>query len=231
MSDISLRRMRISRVRDLNDPFELLAVRADSKEIRKGLRGWIDEFNRSNGLLCFSKRWNSPVLWSHYASKHRGMCLGFDVSDELLQDVQYTKDRLPLRFVDGNPDKGLEEEFVRALLYTKYLHWAYEEEVRTFVRLDHSAIENGSYFQTFDSALALGEVILGPLCELPIERVRNLVHSVYDHVPVIKARLAFKWFDVVADERSVRAENTYWEQRGLRAPYALSEPSPKQNVV
>jgi hypothetical protein len=159
------------------------------------------------------------------------MCLGFDVSDELLQDVQYTKDRLPLRFVDGNPDKGLEEEFVRALLYTKYLHWAYEEEVRTFVRLDHSAIENGSYFQTFDSALALGEVILGPLCELPIERVRDLVHSVYDHVPVIKARLAFKWFDVVADERSVRAENTYWEQRGLRAPYALSEPSPKQNVV
>ena len=104
MSDISLRRIRISRVRDLNDPFELLAVRADSKEIRKGLRNWIDEFNRNNGLLCFSKRWNSPVLWSHYASKHRGMCLGFDVSDELLQDVEYTKDRLPLGFVDGNPD-------------------------------------------------------------------------------------------------------------------------------
>jgi Protein of unknown function (DUF2971) len=231
MSDISLRRIRISRVRDLNDPFELLAARADSEELRKGLRSWVEEFDRNKGLLCFSKRWRNPVLWSHYASKHRGMCLGFDVADKLLQDVQYTKDRLPIQFVDGTPDKGLEEEFVRDLLYTKYEHWAYEEEARTYVRLDHSTTENGSYFYSFDSALAVGEVILGPLCEFPIERVRELVHSVYEHVRVIKARLAFKWFDVVADERSVRAENAYWEQRGLPPPYTLSEASPKQNVV
>ena len=97
MSNVSLRRIRISRVRDLNDPLELLAVRADIKELRMGLRNWIDEFNRDKGLLCFSKRWHNPVLWSHYAPKHRGMCLGFDASDELLQDVQYTKERLPIR--------------------------------------------------------------------------------------------------------------------------------------
>lgn len=224
MSDIALRRIRVSRVRELNDPFELLAVRADRKELRKGLRGWVDEFNRNNGLLCFSKRWRDPVLWSHYASKHRGVCLGFDVATGFLQDVQYTKDRLPLKFVEGNPDKGLDEGFVRALLYTKFEHWAYEEEVRTFVTLDHSTIENGSYFYAFDDTLALREVVLGPMCELPIERVRDLVHSLYDHVPVIKARLAFKWFDVVADERAVRAENAYWEQRGMPAQYTLSEP-------
>lgn len=231
MSDISLRRIRISRVSDLNDPFELLAARADGEQLRKALRSWADEFNQNNGLLCFSKRWQNPVLWSHYASKHRGICLGFDVADALLQDVQYTKDRLLLRFVDGNPKKGLEEGFVQDLLRTKYEHWAYEEEVRTFVELDHSTIENGSYFYLFDSAVALREVILGPVCELPIERVRELVHSVYDQVSVIKARLAFKWFNVVADECSVRVENTYWEQKGLRAPYAISEPSPKENVV
>jgi len=231
MSDIALRRIRISRVRDLNDPFELLAARADTKELRRGLRGWVDEFNRDRGLLCFSKRWRNPVLWSHYASKHRGMCLGFDVAEELPQDVHYTKDRLPLKFVDGNPDNGLEEGFVQELLYTKYEHWAYEEEVRIFVALDHSTIENGSYFHSFDNKLALGEVIIGPLCELPIERVRELVHSVYERVPVIKARLAFKWFDVVADERSVRTENAYWQQRGLPAPYTLSEPPPKKDVV
>lgn len=231
MSDISLHRIRISRVRDLNDPFELLAARADDKELRKSLRNWVDEFNRDNGLLCFSKRWSNPVLWSHYASKHRGMCLGFDVADRLLQDIQYTKDRLPLRFLDGSPDKGLEAGFVRDLLHTKYEHWAYEEEARTFVKLDHSTIENGSYFYPFDSTLMLREVIMGPLCELPIERVRELVHSVYERVPVIKARLAFKWFDVVHDERSVRAENTYWEKRGLPAPYALSRPSPAKNVI
>lgn len=228
LSDISLRRIRISRVRDLNDPFELLAVRADGKELRKALRGWADEFNRDNGLLCFSKTWHSPVLWSHYAAKHRGICLGFKVGDGLLQDVQYTKHRLPIQYIDNKPELGLDKSFVRDLIRTKYEHWAYEEEVRAFVRLDHSTVEAGSYFYAFDATIALKEVIIGPMCELPIERIRELVHSLYSDVTVIKARLAFKWFEVVPDERSVRDENTYWEQKGLPAPYVFKGPVPKR---
>jgi hypothetical protein len=228
LSDISLRRIRISRIRDLNDPFELLAVRADVKELRKALRSWADEFNRDNGLLCFSKNWHNPVLWSHYASKHRGICLGFKVGDELLQDVQYTKHRLSIRYIDNRPELGLDEGFVRDLIRTKYEHWAYEEEVRAFVELDHSTIEAGSYFHPFDDTIALREVIIGPMCELPIERIREVVHSLYDDVTVIKARLAFKWFEVVPDEDSVRAENAYWEQKGLSAPYVFKDSVPKR---
>lgn len=221
VSDISLHRIRISRIRDLNDPFEMLAVRVDDKESLNAFRSWADDFNQDQGLLCFSKRWHNPVLWSHYASKHRGMCLGFDVADKLLLDVHYTKDRLPVRFIDGDPKQGLEQEFVQKLLRTKYAHWEYEEEVRVYVELDHSAIEDGSYFYHFDDAVDLREVILGPLCELPIKRMRELVHSVYKRVAVIKARLAFKYFDIVADEHSVQAENIYWEQKGMPAPYTL----------
>jgi hypothetical protein len=155
LSDVSLRRIRISRIRDLNDPFELLAVRADGNELRKVLRSWGDEFNRGKGLLCFSKAWHNPVLWSHYASKHRGMCLGFDVADGLLQDVQYTKDRLSVPYIENMPEVRLDEDFVRELLRTKFEHWAYEEEVRAFVALDHSTVESGSYFHPFDAAIAL----------------------------------------------------------------------------
>jgi hypothetical protein len=230
MSDISLHRIRISRIRDLNDPFEMLAVRADDKELLKVFQSAVDDLNRDNGLLCFSRRWHNPVLWSHYASKHRGICLGFDVANELLQDVCYTTDRLPVRFVDGDSNKGLDEEFARDLLRTKYAHWQYEEEVRVFAELDHSTIENGSYFYPFDVTVALREVILGPLCELPIERIRELVHSVYEHVAVIKARLAFKYFDVVADEQSVKVENAYWAQKSMPPPYTFSEPSPEPNA-
>jgi hypothetical protein len=64
-------------------------------------------------------------------------------------------------------------------------------------------------------------VILGPMCELPIDRIRELVHSTYEHAAVVKSRLAFKWFSVVADEDSVRKENAYWNQKGLPAPYVL----------
>ena len=231
LSDISLRRIRISRIRDLNDPFEFLAIRADGKELRKFLRSWADEFNQGKGLLCFSKTWHNPVLWSHYASKHRGMCLGFDVADGLLQGVQYTKDRLSVPYIENKPEVRLDEAFVRDLLRTKFEHWAYEEEARAFVALDHSTVESGSYFHPFDAVIALKEVILGPMCELPIDRVRELVHSTYEYVSVVKARLAFKWFSVVPDERSVRAENAYWEQRGLPAPYVFKESVPHKNVV
>lgn len=213
LSDISLRRIRISRFGDLNDPFELLAAKIDARGFRKGLRSWRDDFNRTNGLLCFSKRWENPVLWSHYGAKHRGICLGFDLAGKLVEEVGYTPDRLALRFVDGDPGKGLEESFVRDLLRTKYIHWQYEEEVRVFLKLDAKTLENGSYFYSFGPQLMLREVILGPLCEIPIDRVRELVRSAYPGVSVIKARLAFKWFKVVPDERSVREENAYRESR------------------
>lgn len=231
MSDISLHRIRISRFRDLNDPFELFAVRADGKELRAVLRSWVDDFHRDNGLLCFSKKWRNPVLWSHYASKHRGMCLGFDVADELLMDVQYAKNRVEVPFADDNIDKSLRDGFIRKLLRTKYADWQYEEEVRAFVALDHSTIENGSYFYPFGHAVTLREVILGPLCELPIGPIRELVHSVYEYVAVIRARLAFKYFDVVADEESVNEENAYWEQKSMPLPYTFSKPSLKPNAV
>ncbi|MEE8387309.1 MAG: hypothetical protein V3R65_01935 [Acidiferrobacterales bacterium] len=91
-----------------------------------------------------------------------------------------------------------------------------------FVKLDHGTLENGSYFYPFTENIKLREVILGPLCELPIDRIRELVHSTYDGAAVIKARLAFKWFSVVPDERSVREENKIWEKKGLSAPYRLS---------
>ncbi len=145
--------------------------------------------------------------------KHRGMCLGFDLSDELIEEVKYTKDRLPIRFVDGDPAKGLEEPFVRELLTTKYEHWGYEEEIRVFVGLDPAEIQGNSFFYPFSNKLQLAEVILGPLCELPISEVRGLVRGSYDRVRVYKARLAFKWFTVVPDERSVEEEDQYWKDK------------------
>lgn len=156
MSDIELRRIRISRIRELNDPFELLAVQTDSEMAQEIWQGWVDKMNCDHGLLCFSKGWCNPVLWSHYASKHRGMCLGFDLPDEILKDIYYTKERLPLKFADDNPSNGVDEECMQKLLYAKYEHWAYEDEVRAYIELDHSTNENGSYFHPYDNSLMLG---------------------------------------------------------------------------
>jgi hypothetical protein len=69
------------------------------------------------------------------------------------------------------------------------------------LQLDEGTLEDGSYFYPFSNDLALREVILGPLCSLPVDPIRSLVNSTYQLVDVRKARLAFKWFKVVPDER------------------------------
>lgn len=205
LSNLALRRMKVSRLHELNDPFELLAVNlAKRKDDRKSFREWKLEFSKSTGLLCFSKKWSNPVLWSHYASRHYGMCLGFDLSDSFTKDVNYSPERL-LAQLDDAGRISVGHEFVESMLHTKYAHWSYEEETRTFVDLDPATEESGRYFFPFGSDLVLREVILGPLCEIPIDSVRTLVDRTYESVYVMKSRLAFQTFTVVED-RSARRE-------------------------
>jgi len=188
LSDVALRRIRLSRYGDLNDPFELFAANMGDRHVRRAMRAWKDEFHRTKGLLCFSRNWANPVLWSHYAAKHRGICLGFDLRDDCALSVEYSDQRLPVEFTDGDPSKDLAPEYVARLVRTKYVHWQYEEEIRVIVQLDHTTVEDGSYFLPFSEQVALREVILGPLCSIPVDAVRALVNSLYPGVAVNRHR-------------------------------------------
>jgi hypothetical protein len=206
LNSIALKRMKVSTFYDLNDPFELLAASAGDKDLRKALRLWKADIQKRFGMICFSRNWENPVLWSHYASKHRGVCLGFEVADDLVSEVDYINKRIPIEFDSQDPNNGLDEGFVNKLLRTKFEHWQYEDERRLFIGLDRKTVEGGMYFKPFSEKMALREVILGPLCEVPIDLVRSLVDSTYDSVTVLKSRLAFKYFKVVVDERSVQSK-------------------------
>jgi hypothetical protein len=202
LANVALKRLKISRFGDLNDPFELLAGEIGEHDYRAAIKSWKSTFHTKYGLLCFSRFWKNPVLWSHYAEKHRGVALGFELDETTIEEVQYLPSRIPIRFVGGIPGNGLEDSFVRDLLRTKFEHWRYEDEVRVFVELDEKTLEGGAYFYPFDSRVQLREVILGPACELPLEGVRALSLELYgDAVIVRKARLAYKSFDVVPDKR------------------------------
>lgn len=202
LSDIALRRIKIARIADLNDPFELRAANlGGNKTLRRGMAEWRKELNKSKGLLCFSRHWYSPVLWSHYADKHRGMCLGFVVADGLPSRVTYSDKRVrfDLEAMASNPS------IMQDLLLTKYSHWAYEEESRIFVELDHKTAERGLYFYEFSEDLRLAEVILGPLCEISLDRIRDLVQQLYgEDIQVFRARLAFKSFNVVPKQSTLQ---------------------------
>ena len=100
---------------------------------------------RNNALIsCFSKRYDSILMWSHYGDKHKGICIEFDRPEKDFMDVKYSKKRcksdledttrrvlgymLSNEEVDVN-DKGLIRCISKPFI-VKSLDWKYEEEVR-----------------------------------------------------------------------------------------------------
>jgi hypothetical protein len=61
ISDISLRRLKVARFAELNDPFELLAASFHQPSNRKLFRRFKDTYNSKIGILCFSGNWTSPM--------------------------------------------------------------------------------------------------------------------------------------------------------------------------
>jgi hypothetical protein len=205
LSNLALRRIKISRFEDLNDPFELLAVDRNDKEQRAAFRRKKEQINESQGLICFSKAWKNPLLWGHYAEKHTGICMGFDVPDHFLDSVIYAKGLLKIEVDPTTHGPKLTKKVVKRLLTTKFYDWKHEDEMRLFVQLDDATEESGKYFYPFSrKKLSLREVILGPRCELPIDGVRRIVADFEPSVAVLKSRIAFTRFEVRKNEIASR---------------------------
>ena len=75
----------------MNDPFELSGSRWSDPQVDSILS---DHASATIGALCFSTNWSNPLLGSHYAEKHNGICLGFDI------DAQPGEVQTPI-YVDG----------------------------------------------------------------------------------------------------------------------------------
>ena len=152
---------KIAQFDDLNDPYELLALELADKRLRGIYRRFLRDMARQFGVICFSNGWHNPVLWSHYADKHRGICLGFEVPSNYLLKVKYTADRLPNKINTNLRYGGLDEGDTQEILSTKFKSWEYEDESRMFLMLEERDPKTGLYFTEFGNGLRLREVILG----------------------------------------------------------------------
>ncbi|MBB4080787.1 hypothetical protein GGR28_003422 [Lewinella aquimaris] len=85
-----------------------------------------DDFVR---VCCFSKRNDIKLMWSHYADKYKGICMGFDAAKD-----PKTFAGLPVEYVDGAEFPRLDifsdEYALQRLIFTKSSDWKHEEEVR-----------------------------------------------------------------------------------------------------
>ena len=81
-------------------------------------------------VCCLSASPIIPLMWSHYADGHRGICLCFDTTrdPELFShayEVQYSKTFPELGFFTMGP-----AEYAQAVVLTKAQWWGYEQEWR-----------------------------------------------------------------------------------------------------
>lgn len=187
------RRLKIARIDKLNDPFEFLGWNLQDTATRAKLKRWKDERTAEYGILCFSRKWSNPLLWGHYADKHQGMALGFDVPDHgLYSPVKYRRTRLPMP-----SGRDLISADVADLLLTKFTAWRYESEYRCFCRLEDSIREGDLYFEPFSDTLKLAEVIVGDQATIARAELAVALGDLQASVLSFKARPAFGTFTVV----------------------------------
>jgi len=90
----------------------------------------LEGFKRESGVSCFSKSYMKTLMWSHYADKHKGICIGIRLPitlksmDFVMLSVNYVEKIKPLNYF-----KNRGEVFFY-WAFTKSHIWEYEEEVR-----------------------------------------------------------------------------------------------------
>lgn len=143
-----------SSYQNFNDPYELCCVSHGDNNVKNIIKmhDQISFWGQYSAILCLTRQPLNPLMWAHYADSHKGIVVGFDVTDpsftsldENILPVQFgnviyakTQPISPF-FTNHFPVTSIEnfigfntdylERLQRTFLYKSY-HWSYEEEVR-----------------------------------------------------------------------------------------------------
>lgn len=193
------KRIKVSIIKELNDPFEFLPRFLDSNRVtqEKSFSKWKAEISKEFGIVCFSKRWINPLLWSHYADKHKGFALGFDIPKNVLFKVKYRKERPLCTWIRYPEDDKQTLPYTEELIRVKFLSWKYEEEFRYGCTLSDCIHDNGVYFENFNDRLILREVIAG--CKsMPSKEFLSLLGG-FGNIKLITAKMDSDAYQIVPD--------------------------------
>jgi hypothetical protein len=152
-------------------------------EFRESFRNTILERWR---VFCLTPHPDMSLMWSHYADKHRGVCLEFDARHAVIGNawqVQYS-DALPMLDI-----LALTGESAFRILVTKSPDWRYENEYRILAR-DGEAYEVAPLPITHNDFLslpagALTAVIAG--CRANFDEIKALMEKHAPGMPVKRA--------------------------------------------
>lgn len=134
---------------------------------------YIDDLSKKLGLICFTAKNDSILMWSHYAKNHTGIVIGFknNLFDGKAIQVKYSDKRVQVRAGFKIIDKNEFEQ----VLYNKNIDWAYEDEYRLCMKLDSCLRDGDNYYMP-----------------CPIEMIKEIYFGVnckYDHITYINSLL------------------------------------------
>jgi hypothetical protein len=202
------RKMKLSRVHEMNDPFELLAAQLTDKDMRKLSKVLHAHWTKTKGVICFSDNMRNPLMWAHYAEKHNGICLGFEIpaipedfDNSIIRPMNYEPKRLKFELRQFQASEENQLSFIRALLHTKAADWAYEREYRTMADLKDQDPTTQHYYVAFGDNMVLREVIIGCRSKLLPPQVAAKLRGLPASVKIYKAHPGFGEFEMVRDKK------------------------------
>lgn len=135
-------------------------VRNDPDFIKKNGIQMLNEFKEDIGISCFSESHDNGLMWSHYADKHKGVCLGINLgstNNYIIMPVNYITESFRLNFYKHlNPDLHL----LYLWLFYKSHIWEYEKEVRAICPSISNKCDNAQRLIKFPKA-DLKEIYFG----------------------------------------------------------------------
>lgn len=193
--------LKVSNFQELNDPFELFALSLASNDERRFMNKVKARFAANLRLLCFSENYSSNLLWAHYAEKHSGVALEFEISENIVERICYVDGRINLPLFEKleelieSKDPSLERQ-LSDLLYTKSDEWEYENEFRAIIDKDDVTIRNGiEFLELQKTEIKITGLVLGALNNTKIEDIKEALPA-NQTIEVIKVRPAFKSFQI-----------------------------------
>ncbi|MBQ8771667.1 MAG: DUF2971 domain-containing protein [Clostridia bacterium] len=173
-------------------------------KITSAIQSIKDKINEMFGISCFARRNDNILMWSHYANKHTGFCVEYDLSKLksqeamlMLYPVIYSNKRplLPLSMFDFSDIKNVKvvegalpyAEIVESLL-TKSDIWSYEEEWRIIHTLNN--LDDQKLYEDIITGVYLGANINADDEKLIIEK------ATAKGIPVKKMQLLEDQYEV-----------------------------------
>ncbi len=197
-------RLKIAEIEQLNDPFEFLGFELSDRKFRARITRCKKEIAKDRGLICMSKYWNEPLMWSHYADRHKGICLGFDVSAQCNR-VEYIKERLPTSHLKESWQTPPTPENIREIIdsfFYKFKAWDYEEEYRLLCPKSYRDKGSNLYFQLFGNDMRLETVIVGCTSSVTRSEIDSALGQQAGNVEKFKARTGFNRYEIVRNKRT-----------------------------